>query len=529
MDDTRADLDLAEPRVSEEHAPDTEQQKSNAIAPAQARFEAAISQSNSTGDSTDNRHHTQPSEHTEPNPSQLTEQRPQHKSPDQVNFEQSTTASGTVNSVTAKGSHHVTAEPTQADRSLNSVTYIPPQNNKAYNPVSTSRDGQPIDSASTPEIDNANQPGNKTATTISAAAAGTADSSHQPIPPRYFQSALSSSAKIANTTNTAAQDTAPKFNFKNSTPEIVRATVTASPTDTPNQLQTIPMPEPRGVEQTKAAINVKSTRVASASQPENTTPSIPVEPRPTTALTGSPQHDRKFIDSPDPSTPQSPAKDMTATTSTVDHEPTFSALNTNSVASPTSPSQNGQMPHEQQSVSKTPGLLSVGDIEKSDSHYVERSEGLLSSDPGNVSQARSATSNAFTAPETPKHIAQQLSGLAPLVQGRPVELALSPDELGKVQLTLNIHEGNVSVSIVAERTETIDLMRRHADLLEKEFRELGYDNIDFHFGQQTDQNEGSDKHSTNDGSAQDIESTNNQDNEPTRILLDAQGGVDLRF
>ncbi|MGR3662201.1 MAG: flagellar hook-length control protein FliK [Paracoccaceae bacterium] len=63
----------------------------------------------------------------------------------------------------------------------------------------------------------------------------------------------------------------------------------------------------------------------------------------------------------------------------------------------------------------------------------------------------------------------------------PVEIALNPEELGRVRIALSHLDSGLTVVITAERPETLDLMRRHIDQLEAEFRQLGYENIGFEF------------------------------------------------
>ncbi|MCO8143817.1 flagellar hook-length control protein FliK [Rhodovulum tesquicola] len=58
-----------------------------------------------------------------------------------------------------------------------------------------------------------------------------------------------------------------------------------------------------------------------------------------------------------------------------------------------------------------------------------------------------------------------------------VELTLSPEELGRVRLTLAPGENGITVTINAERGDTLELMRRHADLLGNAMRELGYGEV----------------------------------------------------
>jgi hypothetical protein len=61
------------------------------------------------------------------------------------------------------------------------------------------------------------------------------------------------------------------------------------------------------------------------------------------------------------------------------------------------------------------------------------------------------------------------------------DILLEPEDLGRVRLSLEGNESGIVVTIVAERSETADLLRRHADLLLEEFREAGYADLTFSF------------------------------------------------
>lgn len=61
------------------------------------------------------------------------------------------------------------------------------------------------------------------------------------------------------------------------------------------------------------------------------------------------------------------------------------------------------------------------------------------------------------------------------------EIALDPEELGRVRLRLTGNETVMSVLIIAERPETAELMRRHVDALAQEFRDIGYSDLQFQF------------------------------------------------
>jgi Flagellar hook-length control protein FliK len=82
---------------------------------------------------------------------------------------------------------------------------------------------------------------------------------------------------------------------------------------------------------------------------------------------------------------------------------------------------------------------------------------------------------------TVRNIGYQLVDAVVQQAGRPVEVALNPEELGRVRIALTTLESGISVAIVAERPETLELMRRHIEQLEAEFRQLGYENIGFEF------------------------------------------------
>lgn len=115
--------------------------------------------------------------------------------------------------------------------------------------------------------------------------------------------------------------------------------------------------------------------------------------------------------------------------------------------------------------------------------------------------ARAATQTTTLAqtiarPETPGMIGRQMAEVLQRMPDRPVELALNPEELGRVRMSISAGDAGITVSVLAERPETLDLMRRHIDQLAREFQALGYANINFAFNEgQSDQST-----HTNDGS-----------------------------
>lgn len=63
-----------------------------------------------------------------------------------------------------------------------------------------------------------------------------------------------------------------------------------------------------------------------------------------------------------------------------------------------------------------------------------------------------------------------------------VEIALNPEELGRVSIVFNGRDDGLHMAITAERPETLDLMRRHIAVLTAEFQKMGYDDLSFDLG-----------------------------------------------
>lgn len=107
-------------------------------------------------------------------------------------------------------------------------------------------------------------------------------------------------------------------------------------------------------------------------------------------------------------------------------------------------------------------------------------------------------------PDLPRHVATQLSaavqraipfagamgggaggGMAGTAVGggeQAIELTLNPAELGRVRISMTPGDGAITVTVIAERPETLELMRRHADMLAQDFRHLGLGSTEFAFG-----------------------------------------------
>jgi flagellar hook-length control protein FliK len=74
--------------------------------------------------------------------------------------------------------------------------------------------------------------------------------------------------------------------------------------------------------------------------------------------------------------------------------------------------------------------------------------------------------------EVARDLAQQIGArIMPLARGQ-FELALAPAELGRLEIALREVDGVMTLSVTAERPETLDLIRRHVDLLAQELRQM---------------------------------------------------------
>ncbi|MEM6303385.1 MAG: flagellar hook-length control protein FliK [Pseudomonadota bacterium] len=156
-----------------------------------------------------------------------------------------------------------------------------------------------------------------------------------------------------------------------------------------------------------------------------------------------------------------------------------------------------------------------------------KSVDALPSGPRAEGPASSGASAATVAPLRPELSPQGMRQIAEWVStspNRPVEITLSPEELGRLRLTLSLSEVGVTVHLAAERPETMDLVRRHIDQLGQEFLSLGFENIAFAFdGQESAQGEETTDHF--EGAVPEEE----PDALPSPLRSAASSGLDLRL
>ncbi|MEP6018682.1 MAG: flagellar hook-length control protein FliK [Paracoccaceae bacterium] len=149
---------------------------------------------------------------------------------------------------------------------------------------------------------------------------------------------------------------------------------------------------------------------------------------------------------------------------------------------------------------------------------------------------RSVAQIAATRAELPPALARQVADALLRSPDKPIELTLSPAELGRVRMTLKGGENNMMVTVLAERPETLDLMRRNIEMLDQAMSDLGYENISFSFEQGgTNGSSGDNDETPNPGepksSSLDLDALPEPDisDPPLQSLPINTGGLDVRL
>lgn len=100
----------------------------------------------------------------------------------------------------------------------------------------------------------------------------------------------------------------------------------------------------------------------------------------------------------------------------------------------------------------------------------------------NTQEAASQARLANNAPN-PAYVVRQIADAVKTSDKNLIELTMDPPELGKVRMSLAETGGVMAVTISADSQATTELMRRHMDLLRKDFMEMGYQDVSFSFEQ----------------------------------------------
>ena len=152
---------------------------------------------------------------------------------------------------------------------------------------------------------------------------------------------------------------------------------------------------------------------------------------------------------------------------------------------------------------------------------VTLTEPAISSDPrpspSTTTELRMSAIAGGSTPQMARHVAIQLSEAVGKAADRAIDLTLNPSELGRVRITLTPGDGGMVVSVSAERPETLDLMRRHIDVLDQEFRDLGYGATDFTFSKEESGTGHADTNRSGDMSRPEDVSNSAAEHSPSRI------------
>lgn len=84
------------------------------------------------------------------------------------------------------------------------------------------------------------------------------------------------------------------------------------------------------------------------------------------------------------------------------------------------------------------------------------------------------TAEAPRSPADAQAVIRQIVAHGPQAGQGDLEITLRPEELGRLRLVVHEHAGQTSLFVTADRPETLDLLRRHTDLLVQEFRSQGF-------------------------------------------------------
>lgn len=127
-------------------------------------------------------------------------------------------------------------------------------------------------------------------------------------------------------------------------------------------------------------------------------------------------------------------------------------------------------------------------------------------------------------------VSRQIAEVFQRMPDRPVDLSLNPEELGRVRLSISAADNGITVNILAERIETLELLRRNIDLLGQEFRALGYDDISFSFGKGASSDEGNDSKTTEQHQRTSLDlALESETSNVGDLALDPKNGIDIRL
>lgn len=117
--------------------------------------------------------------------------------------------------------------------------------------------------------------------------------------------------------------------------------------------------------------------------------------------------------------------------------------------------------------------------------HIDEAPGLVAARQSpEIDSPRRTVDNEVRSHQIARAAAAQIADALKALPEGSIDVRLSPEELGRVRLSLVPGEAGLSVTIVAERAETLELLRRHVDLLGDDLRDAGYEGLSFSFGRE---------------------------------------------
>ncbi|WP_420861719.1 flagellar hook-length control protein FliK [Algirhabdus cladophorae] len=109
--------------------------------------------------------------------------------------------------------------------------------------------------------------------------------------------------------------------------------------------------------------------------------------------------------------------------------------------------------------------------------------GVMADNDINAPQTISSTPTvSMTKPAIAELVARQIAeGMRIAANPQTVQIELDPAELGRVRLNLTPADGAMALTVVTDRADTSELLRRNIEILAEEFRQLGYSELTFSF------------------------------------------------
>jgi hypothetical protein len=149
---------------------------------------------------------------------------------------------------------------------------------------------------------------------------------------------------------------------------------------------------------------------------------------------------------------------------------------------PTAPVPANPAPPAQAGVAQSPALVEVAASQALEGWRLEAEPGFRSS---------AAETAAAARPMPPaQQIVAQLTVAIQRAPGERVEIRLDPPELGRVQIELSSRDGVLHATVISERPEVHDLMRRHAEMLRQELAAAGHSGVRLEFATGSGQGQG---------------------------------------